>query len=273
MDRLILVLWRRKLLVGLSTLVGAVLGLGLAAMMPERWEAVALVRLGETGNDLIEPQANRLVESPARAIERVRDGAFQLKLKQTQALAADGKPASDEARVVISSLTANAIRGTDLIEVRVSASTPGHAREAAAAVVRELSRVHDQIMLPAIQRLREQLNINDQEIAMATADRRKLFDAATSRAEAGSSARFAENALAGSLVYATEAHLSRLYDRRERLDEALSSVRTFSTSLLSDVYVADQPSAPKTRLWVIAGAILGLFAGLFLVAADRALHS
>ena len=128
-------------------------------------------------------------------------------------------------------------------------------------------------MLPSIQRLREHLRLAEEELAGAVAERRKLLAAAALKGEMGPGARFAENVMLATLLQANDAQISRANERRLRLDEALSSVRTFSTSLLSDVYVADQPSSPKTRLWVIAGAILGLFAGLFLVAADRALHS
>ncbi|HVL56931.1 MAG TPA: Wzz/FepE/Etk N-terminal domain-containing protein, partial [Burkholderiaceae bacterium] len=253
-------LWTIKWQLIALALLGALIGAALAWLLPPRWEAIALIRIGEIGRIQAESQTPELVESAARAAERVRDPAFRRRV--IEQLADDPTHAAGDLQLIRGSLLVNALRNADLIEVRVSGTTPEASRHSALAIVEELARAHASILQPSLQRMQAQLRNAQAELNLAVEQRARLLEVSTLRDELGAGERFSENVLLGSLISARDAEIRTLQERVLRLQEAMSPERTFPSRLLSDVFVPERPSFPRRLLFVLGGAALFAFAGL-----------
>ncbi len=261
---LIAVVWRRKLSIGVATLAGALLGLAAASLLPPSWRATALVQIGQVGQTTpaaMNPAAQELVESPARAAERVNDPVFVRQLLSRLGLEPD-EAGQGEAAIIVGSLKASTPKGADLLELRVSGSSADQAKATAVAAVALLADAHDRIAEPTVMRLRGQLKAAVDELDAAVRERAKLAEVFGGREVVGAGNRFAESVLLGDLLAKKDGEIREMRDRRLQLEEQLSPSRTFRTALLSDVYVPRRQTFPKRSLFVAAGAVFGLLAGL-----------
>lgn len=258
---LIWIVWRRKLPILGAMLAGGLLGFAAMSALAPTWRATALVQIGQVGQTTpaaMNPAAQELVESPARAAERINDPVFvRLLLSKLGLQAHEG-----EGALVIGSLKASTPKGADLLELRVSGSSRDQARATAVAAVALLAEAHDRIAEPTVMRLRGQLKAVIDEADAAVRERSRLLEHFGARDAVGPGNRFAENVLLGDLLAKKDKEIRELRERRLQLEEQLSASRTFRTTLLSDVYVPDRQSFPKRSLFVAAGAVLGLLAGL-----------
>ena len=259
------IVWRRKGLLAAAFLVGGLLGLGGAALVDPSWRATALVQIGQVGQttpSAMNPAAQELVESPARAIERVHDPVFRRELLAALGLPPDDAAPSAESLLIRGSLRVTTPKGSDLLELAVAGSSREAAHKSAEAAVALLAKAHERIAAPTLLRLRGQLQAVSAEIESAAQEREKLHEIAGRRDTVGIGNRFAENVLLGDLLSRKDRELRELRDRRLQLEEQLSESRTFPTALLSDIHVPVRPASPKRSLFVAGGASVALLAAL-----------
>lgn len=258
-------LWRGKGTLIAAVLLGGLLGLGAAALTAPSWRATALVQIGQVGQttpSAMNPAGQELLESPARAIERVHDPVFTRALLSALGLPPDEPSDSREAALIRGSLRASTPKGSDLLELVVTGSSRDAARKAAEAAVALLANAHERIAEPTRLRIRGQLKAVSAEIEAATQEREKLREIAGRRDTVGIGNRFAENVLLGDLLSKKDRELRELRDRRLQLEEQLSASRTFPTSLLSDIHVPVRPTSPRRSLFAAGGAMVALFLAL-----------
>lgn len=258
---------RRKLLMIASIIGGAILGLLVAWIQPTAWTATALVQVGQvglaapaTGN----PEAFGIAIEPAtRAAERIRNRAFVRRLLQRLNLLDVEGERDPEARLVRDSLGVIIPKNTDLLEIRVSGSTPDAARKHASAVLSMLATAHAQLAEPTLARLRGQLKHTSAQLERALNQRQALARSTASESRGiRPSDRFAASVLLSQLAVTNDEEIRKLRGEQLALEEQLSPNRTFPTALLTDIDVSDHPTQPKRLLYLLGGAGLGLLAAL-----------
>jgi hypothetical protein len=265
--------------------LGLALGVATALVLPKRWDAVALVQIGqvgqltpisnEPGNSNQPPSLTFPIESSARAAERVRDRAFLKELLEFQKLpTGDDWDRSPEARLIRDSLRVSVPRATELLEIHVSGYSPEVARSNAAAVLSVLGRAHLRIMEPSLVRLKSQHQTVQSELAESIKERARLEELFSAlRGASKQRDRVSESVLTGFLISLKQREIQTLTERKLHIEEQLSPGRTFQTASLTAIFVPARPSFPSRLIFGLAGggiALIGAFAWILLRRSRRA---
>ncbi len=235
--------------------------LAFVLVVSPQWEATAVIQIGQVGQGAV-GLGRPLVESPPRAIERMKLNAFR------DAVLADLKIPSDEdnpeARLYRASLKLKLLPDTDLIELRVRGRSREDAEKWAQATVARLRDVHQELARPSIQRLEVQLMEVKQDLERTEAMRANLIEAASVKGRNGPGYRFAENVLLANILNSRDAEIRHLRERMVGLQEQLSPARTYPTSLIDRVHVPEKPVFPKKTSSVVLAGMLGSLLGFLM---------
>lgn len=263
-------LWE-KLRKGWKAVVGGVaLGIGGAllaiALIPPRYEALAVVQvglLGQVGQFKISGQP---VEPPIQAVERMKTLAFQRRVaevlgdqKWLDQITRTGTTKALEVQVI----KATANLDVPLIDMRVSADSRELALKKAQAVIAELIRIHGELAQPALNRMRADLAIAREKLKNAEHDLDALnkLVAATGIKDD----RFTQLSLMTSLRIQKEAETFSQRQLVMALETALEAPATQPAKAIEEVFVSDKPVSPQKALLLALGGIGGLLAGMLWV--------
>lgn len=251
----------RRWVIGVP-LVTVLIALAYVTLSDPQWESSAVVQMGQVGQAEV-GKATATVETPPRAIERMKTPTFQ-----NDVLASIGISTADDnakARLYRRSLRLRQPPGTDLIELRIRAYSLDEARHLAEATVEQLRKSHDKLALPSIDSLRKQLDDVIRQLERAQKERESLVSQVAAGHEVDARNRFAESALLGQMITRRDEELRQLHERRLMLEERLGPAGTYPTSLIEDAYVGKRPVFPRPVLTVVLAAVGGLLAGIVIV--------
>lgn len=263
-------LWE-KLRKGWKAVVGGVaLGIGGAllaiALIPPRYEALAVVQvglLGQVGQFKISGQP---VEPPIQAVERMKTLAFQRRVaevlgdqKWLDQITRTGTTKALEVQVI----KATANLDVPLIDMRVSADSRELALKKAQAVIAELIRSHGELAQPALNRMRADLAIAREKLKNAEHDLDALnkLVAATGIKDD----RFTQLSLMTPLRIQKEAEIFSQRQLVMALETAFEAPATQPAKAIEEVFVSDKPVSPQKALLLALGGIGGLLAGMLWV--------
>jgi uncharacterized protein involved in exopolysaccharide biosynthesis len=247
-------------------LVGTVVSIAVVVLVPERWEATALVRLGRVGavHDTagVHPSEEALlIESPERASERFRMRSFQDNVLSALAISIEDSDARSD--LYRTSLKARPVRGTDLLELKVRGFSAQDAEALASGSVMHLREVHRTIEVPLADRLNAQVEETGRELVQAESERSRLSALLVEREGAAKKAGFAESVYLANLIAQDDEKIRKLRDRLILLQEQSSPSRTYPTGLLDTISVPPDPVFPRRVLVIVLAVGGGLMLGLF----------
>lgn len=263
-------LWE-KLRKGWKAVVGGVaLGIGGAllaiALIPPRYEALAVVQVGLLGQVGQFKVSGQPVEPPIQAVERMKTLAFQRRVaevlgdqKWLDQITRTGTTKALEVQVI----KATANLDVPLIDMRVSADSRELALKKAQAVIAELIRSHGELAQPALNRMRADLAIAREKLKNAEHDLDALnkLVAATGIKDD----RFTQLSLMTSLRIQKEAEIFSQRQLVMALETALEAPATQPAKAIEEVFVSDKPVSPQKALLLALGGIGGLLAGMLWV--------
>ena len=256
-------LWRilisqRRWLLGLPFVCVVLAAVGVSVAKP-KWEATAVIQIGQVGQSGV-GQGSQLIESPLRAIERMKMKSFEDDV--LTALKIPVEVDDPVAKLFRSTLSLKALGATDLIQVKVQAVSRDQAQTWANAVVDRLREVHERLAQPTIDRLRKQQSALKKQMQIIEEERKNLLTIVSKSIETSGDNRFSANLLLSNLLLQKNAELRDFEMRRLAADEQLTSVRTYPTSLIDRIYVPEKPASSKKLLIVMLSAVLGLIFGI-----------
>lgn len=254
-------LWDRlcegKIYIFGATFSGILLAFAAILLMSPKFEAVAIVQVGQVNNALVEPAT--------QAIERIKTPAFQIKAAKSIAdqdwleglMASSGGTTKD--------LSVQGVKATSnaLIELKANASTPEFAVKKLEAVMGELVKFHEELALPTLSKLRDELAIAKEKLLKAEKDLDELSKLVTSASVKDD--RFTQLSLMTAVRLQKE---SEIFGQRQAimaLETALSAPATMPAKAIEAVFVSDRPVSPKKSLLIMLGAIGGLLIGIIWV--------
>jgi uncharacterized protein involved in exopolysaccharide biosynthesis len=258
-------LWRilvdqKKWVVGLPILCVILAGVVTFLSKP-KWEATAVVQIGQVGESGA-GQTLSLIEPPVRAIERMKMKSFE------DDVIADLKmpinPGNPVTQLFRNSLSIKALGTTDLIQVRVRGYSQDQAGTWARAVVHSIKAVHEKLTHPAIERLNKQRDELRKQMQMIENERDNLSKIVSATAAKSGVSNFSENLLFSNLLVQKNAELRDFEMRLLAVNEQLTSIRAYPTSLVDRVYVPEQPASPKRLLIILLAAIIGFIFGVMI---------
>lgn len=246
-----------------GALIGAVLGLCIALLLPAEWEASALVRVGQSGNtdktlNSIEPV---LIEPALQVVDRIKNRSFQNNVIKKIGLPQDE---DDDKNKLFRSTLKVKLEKSDLISINIRSLSADSAKLHLSTVVDELKSIHTKMLAPTINRWHQELAAIQFELKRSSIDLERLTKSLDGRSESLNPSSFAQAALVSNIMIAREEELRDFRDRKLILEEMLSPERTFVTSVIGEIEVSNKAVFPKKSLFAMAGLLIGLFlAALF----------
>lgn len=259
---------RWKAVVGSLALgiAGAVAGI---ALIPPKYEAVALIQVGQVG------QLGQLgqvkmgghpVEPPAAAVERMRAPSFQRRVAEAVNDQGWLQDIERSATATTKTFALQVIKGTvgpdqvPLIELRAGADSPEAAKRKAEVAVAELIKAHAELALPTLARMRSELAINREKLAGAERDLAALTKVAVTGVKDDRIPQLA--LMLASLRIQMEVETLGLRQVIIALETALGSPATQPAHAIEEVFSPEKPMSPKKGLLLTLGSVGGLLAGV-----------
>lgn len=256
-------LWRvlvaqKKWVIGIA-IVCVFLAIVWVSITRPKWEATAVIQIGQIGLPAA-GQAPLLVEPSVRVIERMRLKSFEDDVLTALKIPID--PGDTIAQLFRSSLSLKILGTTDLIQVRIRGYSPDQGAIWARAIADRIKVVHEEITQPIVERLKKQLVELSKQMQAIEQERGSLLKIISTSTARSGDGKFSENLLLSNLLIAKNAELRDFEMRRLAVNDQLTWIRAYPTSIVDRVYVPEKPASPKKLLTVLLAAIVGLVLGV-----------
>lgn len=240
-----------------TTVLGAALATSVAFILPPKYEASTVVRVGQVGQAT---GGSIPIESLLDVVVRIQTPAFRRAVAE-QLL---GKEASAEAVAQemdrLKATPPKVVKGTGLVEITATAKTPEAALKMAQAIVEGLKIRHQPIFDQAVEKLKSRLSETTQSLSVI--DKGYAVGATANPVQGGAFVQLAQ--LTETSRYAA------LRNQQLAIENALLPLNTRPTEALEAISVTDRPVSPKKALIATIGVLGGGMLGLLLVVVRRA---
>ncbi|MES2181593.1 MAG: Wzz/FepE/Etk N-terminal domain-containing protein [Pseudomonadota bacterium] len=250
---------RRNLSILLScAVVGCILGLAIAFVLPAEWEARALVRIGQLANIGALGPGNR-IEPATHTVEIIKGKSFQDDVLRSLGLSTDADDANaknfhEELKVKFdkSELISLSLRNTSANEAKLQLS----------AVVNQLKGIHAKIADPIINSWRQELTSINVTLKNANIESEQLAKSLELQSGSLNVKDLSRSMAVSNVLLARSGQLDGLHERKLQLEDALSPKTTFETDMLGQIEVSEKPVFPKKPLFAVGGLVIGLLLGI-----------
>lgn len=257
--------WRYKWLLMALPVVAAVLAAVWVSMtLRPTWEASAVIEVGHIGQGagqtmLAEPIANVMVRIKQPSF--VKGALNNAGIKSGELL--------NEARAFYGTLKVTQAKGAELIDIKLRGASPEMANSLIRGVLVNLQKTHSEMMSATIERNVQQLKILTADIQKVSAETAMLKN----KLLASHNWNAFDATLSATILKDKSNDLRAMISTKLALEEQLSSSRTYTTRLVDEVYVSEEP-VPQNKPLVIGIAILiGLVGAVVIAFGHNALTS
>jgi len=241
-----------------GALIGGVLGLALAFVLPGQWEADALIRIGQLGNA---GGVGSAIEPPLQVVDRIKNKSFQNDVLKSLGISTDEDDANAE---LFRDTLKVKLEKSELISLSLRGKSPDEVKRHMEAVVNELRNIHVRMSVPTINRWHQEMASIEQEMKQANTNAERLAKSLGEQSDSLSDKNFSQAALLSNVLIAREGESRIFRDRKRMLEERLSPERTFATNVLGRIEVSQRPVFPKKSFFTITGLVMGLSLGVLL---------
>lgn len=249
-DILLLLKRYKWLLIG-APVVAAVVAGAIVMQMPHLWEATALAQIGQIGQ--VGP-----IEPTPQAVGRVMNPSFMFTVFARLGVKPD--ESLPELKLYRETFKAKQLPNTDLLELRLRAPSIDEAKKQITTTVNQLRDVHNAMLEPSINHMRLDLAAVEKGIQ----DGRNAINELQQRILSSKSGSDSAGTVLYFMLYQQRVTEVRELERKKlSVEEQLNPARTYPTALVGDIYVNNQPVAPKRKLIVSLAALMGLLSGVF----------
>jgi capsular polysaccharide biosynthesis protein len=243
---------RSRTLLLVAPLLGAALAAAMSALVPPRYEAETVLRVGLTGQM---PTLNMVpIESGAALAERIKAPAFREELS-----ARTGVEIGTAALPLRNQMRVRLLTGTQLVEIVVQSPDPETARLIAEGAVAQVREQHERETESSRGIYQGMIATRQQEVI---ALEEQLAALGSTRAQATDAARAArgESVFVSNLIASTRKRLAEVEQELGLFESVLALPRTHPTQALAKPSV-DARAARRNHS---VAAVVGFFAGLLL---------
>jgi uncharacterized protein involved in exopolysaccharide biosynthesis len=261
-----------------GTLIGLV-GAGAAiALIPPKYEAVAVIQVGQVGQLGQLGQVGQAgqtssvpVEPATQAVERMKSPAFQMKVAKAAGvqewvdalLRSTGATTKYLALQIVKATATPGPGGAPLIELRASAESAEVARKIAEATIGELAKRQLELARPTVEKMRLDLMIAKDNLASAEKELENIHRLVANVGVKDD--RFSQLSLMTNLRVSKELEFFKQRQVIAALETALAVPYTQPAEVLEDIFVTDRPVSPRKKLLLALGLVGGMLAGVVLV--------
>jgi uncharacterized protein involved in exopolysaccharide biosynthesis len=219
------------------------------------WEASTVLEIGHVWQPGQTAQAGQIpVEPVTNVVSRMLHPSFA-----TGALGyANVKP--DELKVVravyIGTLKVTPVKGAELVEVKLRAHSAELAKNLMQGSIINLQKVHSEMMSITVDRYNKEIQILTKDIHDTSTE----IELLQKKLLANHNWNAFDATLAATVLQKKSAELRDMIQRKMMLEEQVSPSRTFTTRVVGDVYVSEEPVSPNKPLIIGLAMLLGLLA-------------
>ena len=249
----------KYLLVGM--LLGVIVAVVIAVLLPKQYEAKALIKIGQIGNN----SPNGLpIEPGLQVVDRIKSQSFQ-----DAVLVALGVSTEDDDDVLVQQFRKNLkvkLEKSELLSLNLKALSRAEAVLIMQEVFNQLNMTHNKLLYPTVSRLKLELDSVNNELKLADVESKQLMKALETQSDKITDTKFSQTVLLNSLRMSKDQEYRSFRDTKRLLEEKLSPERTFATHVLGKVEVSKKPIFPKYGIFAVAGLFLGLVLSLVYIA-------
>ena len=243
-----------------GALIGVVIALILADLLPKQYQAKALVKIGEIGN------ANAVgvrIEPSLQVVDRVKSQSFQDDVLEGLNISVEF---DDDALVNQFRKNLNIkLEKSELISLSLKALSRAEAAKNMQEVVNQLNKSHNRMSYPTISRLKLELDSINNELKLAEMEIKQFSNTLVTESNKITDMKFSQAVLFNSIRMSKEQEYRSFRDSKLMLEERLSPERTFPTHVLGRVEVSKKPVFPKYSMFIPIGLLLGLLTSLLYI--------
>jgi len=233
--------------------MGGVLGLVLAFVLPVKWEANALLRIGKLASTAIEP--------PLQVVDQLKSKSFlNAVLKNLGRTTAEDDASTNLFRDCFKAK----VEKSELITLTLKSRSADEVRLLLNAVIIDLKNKHSKLTESTISRQFKDLEAIDLSLKLAKAEVERIIKALDGHFDALNDKDFPPVALLSSVLLARDTEIKDLSERKSILQDQLSPERTYATDILGDIEVSTNPVFSNIMLFAVAGLFIGLLLGMLL---------
>jgi len=240
------------------TLLFALIGLGLASILPNEWEAKATLRIGHilsnAGDD------SKLIEDPLQTVERIKLLGFKQKILANLDLPLE-LGINKRSDLFISSLKANSISNTDFINLSVHGYNAIDAADNINTTVKEIRKIHLMMEQSLRDKLQSELKANTENLAAASIELANLKNKIATVNAHRSSSDFAPSIVIINMLASKEADVRSLKDQQIQYLSRLSILDEQATSLVDTIHVSKRPIFPNRNIFLAVATLFGFLLG------------
>ncbi len=254
----------KKLLLGLP-LMGAVLAALLVSfVLRPTWEASVVLEVGRVGQPantapiLAEPVGNVVTRMMLPSFARGAINYAGIKSEELKTM-----------QGFYGTLKVSQVKGTELIEVKLRGLSAEMAKNLIQGVISNLQKVHSEMMAATIERNKKQLQMLTEDISKTDAETKLLRQ----QLLASHNWNNFDATLTASILQNKNNDLRGLIQAKLVLEEQLTPSHTYTTRVVDEIYVSDEPVSPKKGLIIGLAVLLGLFGAVVIAFAHNAFTS
>ncbi|MGO4325651.1 Wzz/FepE/Etk N-terminal domain-containing protein [Cupriavidus sp. M-11] len=252
-----------------TTVIGVAGAIGYSFFQPPQWTAKMTVQIGQvTTPSSGGSNISKLIEAQLTASDRYNLPSFRLDVLKNMGLPAPDAN-SPESALLFESLRSAPAKSIDLINVQVSGYSREQAIRALDVSFKTLSAEHEKVYAPAVERMKADLANSLTKLAVAEQDYQRTYTALKS----SESRTTTQDLFTTNILAVVSARVLALGQQKIQLEDGLATLRTYPTRVLGEYYAPQRPSSPGKLLYAVAGAAIGLMAGLLIALARNSRRS
>ncbi len=248
----------KKLLLGLPLVCAALAVLFIFAALRPSWEASAVLDVGHVGPVVVEPIGNAVTRMMLPSFAK---GAINYAGIKSDELAAMQR--------FYSTLKSSQVNGAELIEIKLRGPSAEMANNLIQGAIIKLQKVHNAMMAASIEKSTKQLLILTADIQKVSAETELLRN----KLLASHNWNAFDATLSATLLQGKSSELRSMIQSKLALEEQLSPSRTYTTRVVDEIYVSEEPVSPNKRLIIGLAMLLGLLGAVVFAFAHNAFTS
>lgn len=259
--------WRYKwLLLALPVVVAVLAAVWVSMVLRPMWEASAVLEVGHIGQG--QGQGQGLVEPVTNVMTRIMLPSFA-KGVLNNADIKSGELELDVARAFYGTLKVTQVKGAELIEIKLKGPSPEIAKNLIQGAIVNLQKVHSEMMAASIERNTKQLQILTADIQKVSAE----IELLKNKLLVSHNWNAFDATLSATVWQGKSSELRSMIQSKLALEEQLSPSRTYTTRVVDEIYVSEEPVSPNKRLIIGLAMLLGLFGAVVIAFAHNAITS
>lgn len=248
----------KRLILTLPIIAAALAILLIYIILRPTWEASVILEVGRIGQAAQAVQTAQIpVEPVTNVVSRMQHPSFAAGAMNFVNVMPDQLKRVKE--TYLSTLKVSQVKNADLIGVKLRAHSAELARGLMQGSIANLQKVHNEMMSITIDRYNKQIQILTKDIQDTNSEiellRKKLLTSHNWNAF--------DATLSAEVMQSKSAELRDMIQRKLFLEEQVSPSRTFTTRIVGEIYVSEEPVSPNKPLIVGLAVFLALLGAIF----------